>query len=271
MTTIQESFEEYNRRGDKMFVPYFCAGDPTLNDTVEFVSDAEEYGAGMVEIGIPFSDPLADGPTIQKAVQRSLDNGTTMSDVFEVVRRANENTELPIVLMCYYNSVFRRGEERFIDDALDAGADGVLIVDLPPEEGADFFRRANEKGLKTPLLATPTTPTERLRTLSEIASGFLYYVTVTGVTGVRSGYNEEFADKLEHVGEISDVPVVVGFGVSDTELIRPYLDPVQGVVAGSVIIQAIEDNLDQPEKRHEAVQQEVNRLSNPLRSEAVQS
>jgi tryptophan synthase alpha chain len=224
----------------------------------------DDAGADVIEVGVPFSDPLADGPTIQKAIQRSLDQGITIDDVFHLVESVREESDVPMVLMTYYNPVFRYGEQRFLDRAREAGADGVLVVDLPPEEGMGFYESVHESELDTVLLATPTTDPERVRDLSELSTGFLYYVSVTGVTGVRSGYNEELAEKIREVAHNSTVPTVMGFGISDVESIREYLDPIQGVVVGSALVELIEENLDDKEAMLEAIREKVADLANPL-------
>jgi tryptophan synthase alpha chain len=264
MSRLQETFRRRNENGEKVFVPYLCAGDPDLEISRDLALIADEAGADILELGIPFSDPLADGPTIQKATQRSIDQGFKIKKAFELVDTLREETELPIVFMTYYNSIFRYGETRFIEGAVEAGADGVLVVDLPPEEGLDFFEEAPNKGLDTALLATPTTPTSRMKQLSQLATGFLYYVMVTGVTGVRSGYDEELAQKVEQVGINSQAPTVMGFGISDIEAIEDYLDHINGVVSGSYLIDGINDNLGDREAILDEVRTRVKSLAEPL-------
>lgn len=264
MSRIQEAFQERENDGSKLFLPYLCSGDPDPELSYELVKEVEAAGADILELGIPFSDPLADGPTIQQATQRSLDRGTRIREVLELVERIREESELPIVLMTYYNPIFRYGEERFLRQASEAGADGVLTVDLPPEEGLEFYEMIPEYDLESILLATPTTPPDRIEALSELATGFLYYVLVTGVTGVRTGYDPELADAIRTVAERSKLPNVVGFGVSDIEAIEEYLDMVEGVVSGSYMIEAINENLDDPETMKRLVRQRAHELADPL-------
>jgi tryptophan synthase alpha chain len=264
MGSLRDVFRERSEQGGKLFVPYLTAGDPDIELSRDLIRTVDEAGADIIELGIPFSDPLADGPTIQKAVQRSIDGGIRIQKVFELVEDLRTETDTPIVFMTYYNSIFRYGESDFIADAADSGADGVLVVDLPPEEGLDFFERAPEQGLDTALLATPTTPTDRMKALSELATGFLYYVMVTGVTGVRSGYDEDLAQKVEEVGINSQAPTVMGFGISDIAAIEQYLDPINGVVSGSHLIEGINENLGDRDAILTEVRDRAERLANPL-------
>lgn len=267
MSRIRSAFDEGKTAGEKLFLPYLCAGDPTIELSQQLIRRAETAGADIIELGIPYSDPLADGPTIQQAAQRSLDQGTRMRGVFNLVESVREDSEIPLVLMTYYNPVFRYGEERFLEDAAEAGADGVLVVDLPPEEGLGFYEKAPDYGLDTILLATPTTQPARIEDLSQLATGFLYYVLVTGVTGVRSGYNEELARKIETAGKHSELPTVVGFGVSDVDQIEDYLPLVDGVVAGSYLIEGINENLGDDEAVLRAVEERVQSLASPLHAD----
>ncbi|MFB6347592.1 MAG: tryptophan synthase subunit alpha [bacterium] len=264
MNRIEKAFSRGRESGEKLFLPYLCAGDPTPDLSQKLIRTAESAGADILELGIPYSDPLADGPTIQQAAQRSLEQGTRMEEVFNLVESVREESDVPLVLMTYYNPIFRYGEDRFLERVAEVGADGVLVVDLPPEEGLDFYDKAPEYGLETILLATPTTKPDRIEDLSELATGFLYYVLVTGVTGVRSGYNPELADKIRTAGERSELPTVVGFGVSDVDQIEDYLPLVDGVVSGSYLIEGINDNLGNSEAVVQAVDERVRSLADPL-------
>ncbi len=269
MSRIRDAFERRAVTGEKLFLPYLCAGDPDLDTSLRLARAAEEAGADILELGVPFSDPLADGPTIQKATQRSLDNGFKLTDLFRLLEDFRSGSDLPLVLMTYFNPVFRYGQERFLERAREAGADGVLVVDLPPEEGEEFYRQADEAGIDTVLLATPTTRPERVRAISEHATGFLYYVMVTGVTGVRSGYDPGLDEKITRAAEASTLPTVMGFGVSEIAPIRRYLDPIQGVVAGSTLVEQIERNAGDPDAMVEAVRQRIRDLARPLHGAAV--
>ncbi len=248
----------------KLFIPYLCAGDPDLQTSFELLKQAEEGGADLIELGIPFSDPIADGPTIQKAVRRSLDANTRLDGIFELVERFRSQSDLPLVIMTYYNPVLRRGEERFVREAAAAGADGLLVVDLPPEEGKDFFELSASKGLETALLATPTTSTTRAGELDRLADAYLYYVMVKGVTGVRSGYEKPAVERLKQIKRRTENPLVAGFGISSYDSAREYVDYVDGLVVGSAIIDKIAANLEDKEKMFAQVNEVISSLAGPL-------
>ncbi len=264
MNRIEQAFQAGTANGGRLFLPYLCAGDPDLEQTRELIYTAADNGADLLELGLPFSDPVADGPTIQAAVRRSLQNGYKMDKIFALVADLRTDLSLPIVAMTYYNPILRRGEEKFVRQAVEAGIDGVLVVDLPPEEGQDFYEYAAVNGLETVLLATPTTPPERVRELSQLATGFLYYVMVTGVTGARTEYDPRLEKRLRQVKENSELPVAAGFGVSNYQMIEPYLEYVHGVVVGSAIIDRIEKHLDDPPAMNEAVGRFIADLAEPL-------
>ncbi len=264
MSRIREVFREAKKSGKKLFSPYLCAGDPDLELTRELVLTAARNGADMLELGLPFSDPIADGPTVQRAVLRSLEGGLKITDLFSTITNLRPKTEMPLVLMTYYNPILRRGEERFVEEAKAAGLDGLLVVDLPPEEGLKFYKKSNEVGLETVLLATPTTSPERIRELSDLATGFIYYVMVTGVTGARDDYDSRLLEGIKNAYHASNLPMVAGFGVSNYEMITPYLEYTDGIVSGSAVIENIEKNLGAPEEIAAAVGGFIRRLSEPL-------
>ncbi|MGM0381295.1 MAG: tryptophan synthase subunit alpha [bacterium] len=263
MNRIQNAFA--NTSPDhKLFIPYLCAGDPDLQTSLKLLQQAEQSGADLIELGIPFSDPIADGPTIQEAVVRSLESGTGLDDIFNLVEKFRARSDLPLVLMTYYNPVLRRGEEEFVKRAAAAGADGILVVDLPPEEGMGFFELAHSAGLDSALLATPTTELDRARELSDLARGYLYYVMVKGVTGVRSGYEETAVKRLEEIYDISSQPLVAGFGISNYDSAREYIDHVDGLVVGSAIIDKVAANLEDTERMLKEVDKVISSLADPL-------
>ncbi len=266
MNRLKKVFKKRLEAGQKLFLPYLCAGDPDLETSRELVLTVDENGADVLEYGFPFSDPVADGPTVQKAGLRSFDSGVSLTKVFATVSDLRSETELPLVMMTYYNPVLKRGEDWFLEHTSEAGFDAILVVDLPPEEGLEFYQRAADYELETILLATPTTPPERVRELSQLATGFIYYVMVTGVTGARTGYDTKLAERLQVAREACEIPLVAGFGVSNYEMIAPYLDYVDGVVTGSALIQKIEDNLGEPDKIKSEVEQFVRNLAEPLHS-----
>ncbi|MFP4687981.1 MAG: tryptophan synthase subunit alpha [bacterium] len=267
MSRIKKAFKKRKKQGGKLFIPYLCAGDPDLKISLELLFEAERAGADLIEVGIPFSDPTADGPTIQSAILRSLNGGTKLKDMFELVSRFREKSEVPVVMMTYYNPILRYGEEKFVEAARRAGVDGLLVVDLSPEEGLDFFKLEEEKGLESVLLAAPPTSLERVSELSKIAGGFIYYVLVKGVTGVRDGYDAGLARRLGEVVSASEKPVVVGFGVSSYEKVKDYVEAIDGVVVGSALAKEIEANPGDREAILKKVGEKMVSLARPLHGE----
>ncbi len=263
MGRIQAAFNKISP-DYKLFIPYLCAGDPDLQTSFELLRRAEEAGADLIELGIPFSDPIADGPTIQEAVVRSLNANTRLDGIFELVEKFRSQSDLPLVLMTYYNPVLRRGEEKFVRRAAEAGADGLLVVDLPPEEGREFFKLSASSGLDTALLATPTTSVTRAEALDRLADAYLYYVMVKGVTGVRSGYEAADVERLKEIYRVVDNPLVAGFGISNYDSVREYVAHVDGLVVGSAIIEKIAANRDDKEKMLNEVGRIISSLADPL-------
>ena len=189
MGRIEATFERLRQNGEKALIPFITAGDPDLGHTETLLHALVDAGADLIELGFPFSDPMADGPTIQASSERALASGTTLKGILDVVRRVRKHTNVPIVLMGYYNQVFRYGPERFASDAAKAGVDGLLLVDLPPEESAEVLGALKEAGIRLITLLAPTTPPDRVRRLAAAAEGYVYYVSMTGVTGSRQSYN----------------------------------------------------------------------------------
>lgn len=212
------------------------AGDPNLEKTMENVLLLEECGADIVELGVPFSDPLADGPTIQRAAERALKAGVTLKKIMPFVKKLRQHTQIPIVLMTYYNPVFKYGEEFFVKDAVDAGVDGAIIPDLPPEEGESFIKTSRIHNLSTIFLAAPTSTDERIKKIIKTCSGFVYYVSITGITGSRLILDGAFKNHIKAVQQLSDKPVAVGFGVSTPDDAKNIAQMADGVIIGSAIV-----------------------------------
>jgi len=240
MGRLAERFALLRERGEKALIPFVTAGDPDLDTTEALVLAMAEAGADVIEIGVPFSDPMAEGPTIQRASERALASGTSLRRVLERVRVLRPRVDLPLVLMGYTNNFFAMGDDAFATAAAEAGVDGLIVVDLPPEEGEAFYGRIRRAGIDPILLAAPTTRAARLEKLAKETRGFLYFVSLTGVTGARRELSATLGAELGAVRAVSDVPVCVGFGVSTPEQARHVSELADGVVVGSALIDRIE-------------------------------
>jgi tryptophan synthase alpha chain len=231
-----------NTRASKQgaLIPYIVAGDPDLERTQRLVLELETRGADLIELGVPFSDPMADGAANQHAAARGLASGATMPAILAGVAELRKHTQIPIILFGYFNPIFRYGCERLCADAKRAGIDGLLVVDLPPEEAAELAAPARIEGLDLIYLLAPTTPLERSRMIASAASGFLYYVSVTGVTGARTALAADLEQKVTALKSITDLPIGVGFGISTPEQAREVARFADAVVVGSAFSQLIE-------------------------------
>ncbi|MBW2145461.1 MAG: tryptophan synthase subunit alpha [Deltaproteobacteria bacterium] len=244
---IRERFDELTARDERALVIYVTAGHPTMSRCPEVLHAVVEGGADLVELGIPFSDPMADGPTIQRSSSRALKAGATMEGAFSLVREFRRMCAIPLVLFTYYNPVFVYGGERFARRAEAEGADGVLVVDLPPEEAGELTPHLRARGLDFIQLVTPTTGPERIASIASSAGGFLYYVTVTGVTGARESMDREVGPALQRIRDVSPVPVCAGFGISSPDQVREVARFADGVVVGSALVNLVERSAESPE------------------------
>jgi len=237
---IKKTFENK----EKKLVTFTTGGDPDLNTSLEILNTIIGNGIDIIEIGMPFSDPMADGPTIQESSVRSIAGGTKINDIFEIVKKVRKlNIEIPIILMGYYNSIFNMGIKSFTSKCADTGVDGLIIVDLQPEEDSELYQEAKEKNIDLIRLITPTTDEGRLNTILNTASGFLYYVTITGITGQSSANVEHLRKSILTIKSSTKLPIVAGFGIKnrkDVEEISVFTD---GVVVGSSIVNIIKNNL----------------------------
>lgn len=240
---IVNAFAKAREENRAAFVGYLCAGDPDLETSVRACRAVIESGVDVLELGVPFSDPLADGMTNQLAAQRALESGSTSERVFELVRAIREFSEVPIVFYTYYNLVFAKGSAAYAEEAKAAGVDGMLTLDLPPEEAGDHLEACKTYGIETVFIVAPTTPDERLETICEATTGFVYYVSREGVTGERSSMAEGIADRVAVIKQHTDKPVVVGFGISSAEHVNTVAQAADGVVVGSAIVNCIANNL----------------------------
>jgi tryptophan synthase alpha chain len=241
MNRIETAFKKLKAQNKKAFIPYIMAGDPSLERTKELVLLLEECGADIVELGVPFTDPLADGPTIQHAAERALKNRVTLKKVIQCVKDIRTKTDIPIVLMTYYNPVFKYGEERFVKDADSCGVDGVIIPDLPPDEGDVIIKLSKKEDFATIFLVAPTSTPERIKKVAISASGFIYYVSMRGITGTKLSLDSSIKNSIVKIRKITDKPIAVGFGISTPEEAAAVSKFSDGIIVGSAIVKKISE------------------------------
>ncbi|WP_102226537.1 tryptophan synthase subunit alpha [Acidimangrovimonas sediminis] len=240
MTRIDRKFASLKAEGKKAFVAYIMAGDPDLETSLEVMKALPGQGVDVIELGMPFTDPMADGPTIQLAGQRALDGGQTLTKTLDMVaafRKGDDTT--PVVMMGYYNPIYSRGVDRFLAEAREAGIDGLIIVDLPPEEDDELCIPAQKAGLNFIRLATPTTDDRRLPKVLQNTSGFVYYVSITGITGAAAAQATDVAPEVARIKAATDLPVIVGFGITTPEAAKQIAGVADGCVVGSAIVKEI--------------------------------
>jgi tryptophan synthase alpha chain len=240
LTRISKRFAELRDAGELGIVAYITAGDPTLDATPKYVLALAEAGADIVELGVPFSDPLADGPTIQRASERALKSGTTMHGVLDLVRRVRQANQVPLVLFTYFNPVLQFGLGKFAAAAAEAGADGVLVTDLAPEESEDYRRILQAHQLDTIFLAAPTSTDERLQKIAACSSGFLYLISRTGVTGAKDALPDDLPALLRRARRFTQLPIAVGFGISLPGHVSVLGGLADAAVVGSALVSEIE-------------------------------
>ena len=239
MNRIEERFGALKEKGHKGLVVYMGAGDPDLEATRELALAFDEVGADVLELGIPFSDPLADGPVNQMAAQRGLESGTTPSKVLETVKMIRLDSQIPIVFFVYYNLLHRYGLGAFIKDSAAAGVDGILILDLPPEESEDYSQLMAESGLCPVFLVAPTAPESRIKSIVEHGKGFIYYVSREGVTGMQSKVSGNISSMIDRIHQHTDLPIAVGFGISNPDQAKAVAEMGDAIVVGSAIVNQI--------------------------------
>ena len=240
MSRLASRLDALRAKHSKALVTFITAGDPDLSTTEEMLHLLEDAGADIIELGVPFSDPMADGPTIQLSSERALTSGTTLHGILEVVRKVRTRSQIPIILMGYLNPVHAYGYDSFCQNATEAGVDGVLLVDMPPEESQELTIPARRYGLDVIFLLTPTSDAARISAVNKLGSGFVYYVTVTGVTGARSSVSATLAQELTRVKEVVSLPIMAGFGISTPEQAAEVGQLADGVVVGSAIVKRFE-------------------------------
>jgi tryptophan synthase alpha chain len=247
LSRIDDVFLRLRQEGRAALMPFVTAGDPSLDMTGRCLVEMAENGADLIELGMPFSDPLADGPTIQRASQRALAGGITVKGILGFLREFRRNVAVPVVLMGYYNPIYRHGVARFAEEAREAGADGLIVPDLPPEEADGLIEAARAVDLDTVFLLAPTSTPERVRRVSKVSRGFIYYVSLAGVTGARGQLPAGVAAAVQGVRQITNQPVCVGFGISSPEQVRAVSRFADGVIVGSALVGLMEERLGDPE------------------------
>lgn len=239
MTRIADKFAALRLENRKAFIPYITAGDPDLETTAHIIIELEKSGADIIELGVPFSDPMADGPVIQRASERALRNGVRVSDCLNLVRRVRRQSEIPIVLFTYYNPLLSLGNGRLGSQLCEAGVDGVLVTDLVPEEADDFKRQMRAVDVDTIFLVAPTSTDARIKRIADACSGFIYAVSRTGVTGVRQSLSDAASRLVERIRRFTDLPIAVGFGLSTPEQVAEIWQHADAAVVGSRIVAEI--------------------------------
>ena len=244
MSRIEKRLVSLN--GNKALVAFYTAGDPDLSASKDIFAVIEKNGADIIEIGVPFSDPLADGPTIQASSHRSLQKGTTLKKIIQLVADIRKTSELPIILMTSFNPVFVYGKKEFVADAVKAGVDGMIIPDLPPEEAEEFLGIA--EGLDLVFLLAPTSTPDRIQQVGKVSKGFIYYISLTGTTGTKEALSDGLKNKVNEIKKSVSLPVLVGFGVSGPEQAKQAAEASDGVIIGSAIVKLIAEHSDPAER-----------------------
>ncbi len=264
MNRIDARFNDLKAKGRKAFIAYITAGDPSLDSTARLVREFESRGVDIIELGVPFSDPIADGPVNQEAAMRALRNPIGIGDILGMVRAVRKECRIPLIFFAYYNTILAYGLEAFANDAADAGLDGALVLDLPPEEAAEYKRLMDSRGLSTVFLVSPVTPEDRLPLIAGNASGFIYYVSQMGVTGERAQVSETIPAMVERIRHLTATPVAVGFGISTPAHVREIAGHADGVIVGSSIVRRIGE-FGSREGFEQTIGEYVGTLTEPLK------
>ncbi len=270
MSRLKDKFARLRQQRKTALIPFITAGDPLPEITVDLMQDLVAAGADIIELGIPFSEPMADGPVIQRASERALEYHVSLGDVLEMVSQFRQmDAETPVVLMGYLNPIEIMGYRNFAAQAAEAGVDGVLVVDLPPEEGQEFQQILQQNDLDQIYLVAPTSTIERIRRICELCGGFVYYVSVKGVTGSSHLDLENLDEKLTRIRENTDLPVGVGFGIKDAETASAVSRVADAVVVGSALVSRVEALADQPEKIGAALRELLSNMRQAMDSGAL--
>ncbi len=244
---LDHTFATLRQRGEKALIVYVMAGDPSLQDTEQIVVELEQAGADIIELGVPFSDPIADGPVIQQAAERALRSGTSLRTILPMVARLRARTQIPLVLMAYYNTIHAFGPEQFCHEAALAGVDGLIMPDMPPDEAGPLRGPAAAAGLQLIFLLAPTSTAERRTFVARQSQGFVYYVSLTGITGAKLLSVADVGKNVEKIRKVTHVPVAVGFGVATPEDAAKVAAIADGVIVGSAIVKQIAAHQQKPE------------------------
>ena len=244
---LDRTFAMLRQRGEKALIAYVMAGDPSLQETEQLVVGLEQAGADIIELGVPFTDPIADGPVIQQAAERALRSGTSLRTILPMVTRLRARTQIPLVLMAYYNNIHAFGAERFCHEAVQAGVDGLIMPDMPPDEAGPLKGPAAAAGLQLIFLLAPTSTAERRTFVARQSQGFVYYVSLTGITGAKLLNMADVGKNVEKIRKVTHVPVAVGFGVATPEDAASVAAIADGVIVGSAIVKQIAAHQQKPE------------------------
>jgi tryptophan synthase alpha chain len=247
MTRIEQRFRLLQKENRKAFIPFITAGDPSLETTLELVLALEKAGADVIELGVPFSDPIADGPVIQRGTERALANGVGLRNVLQLGAEIRKRSQVPLLLFSYYNPLFAYGLERLSHDCVAAGFDGILATDLTLEESANYLGIVGGAGLNTVFLVAPTSSPKRMKMIAQASTGFLYAVSRTGVTGERQELDIDLAGFLQTLRKHTSIPIAVGFGISHPEHVRAVWQQADGAIVGSAIVREIERHIGKPD------------------------
>jgi len=241
---IDKTFKTLRQTSQKAFIPYIMAGYPSIDATLDTLKLLQDIKADIVELGVPFTDPVADGPVIQKASDQALRNGITLSKVLKILKRARRHIKLPVVLMSYYNPIFKMGLERFFKLAKESEMDGIIIPDLPPDEAGQLISLARSSAIATIFLLAPTSTEQRIKKVVKTSTGFIYYVSITGITGAKLSSIESIKHSIQRVRNFTDKPICVGFGIKTAAEAKKIASIADGVIVGSSIVKKMENNPD---------------------------
>ena len=269
MSRIKETFKNIKKNNKKALGIFLTAGDPDFETSMSIFEQLPKNGVDFIEIGMPFSDPMADGPAIQLSSQRALKSGMNLEKCLNIVNKfRKKNNDTPIILMGYYNPIYKYGREQFVDKAIDFGVDGLIIVDLPPEEDDELYNYSEEKNLSLIRLITPTTKKERLAKILKKATGFIYYVSITGITGTQTPNLDEVSTNIEKIKKFTNLPIIIGFGIRSPEQAYSMASISDGIVLGSAVVDLIKSSVDNKQSKEFTVKsclEFVSKISNRLK------